>query len=152
MSNSGIWFLNTLVRVRVAETDGDDGISMLEHRAPGGDSPPLHLHRSEDELFHILEGAFRFQIADETRLCGPGDVLLMPKGVPHTYVIESPAGGHWTTVTTHGDFERFVRAFGRPAERDELPPPAGPPTPEEATTLTAAAAEFRIEVVGPPLH
>ena len=42
MSSNGIWFLNTLVKIRVAGDDGTDGLSVLEHRAPAGDSPPLH--------------------------------------------------------------------------------------------------------------
>ncbi len=55
------WFLNTLVSVRIAQADGSDGISVLEHRAPYGDSPPLHVHHTEDEIFQIVEGTFRFQ-------------------------------------------------------------------------------------------
>ena len=55
-----LWFLNTRVTIRVSYTDGADGISVLEHWAPHGDSPPLHVHEHEDEIFHILEGAFRF--------------------------------------------------------------------------------------------
>jgi hypothetical protein len=37
-----IWFLNSCVTVRVSYEDGSDGISVLEHQAPHGDSPPLH--------------------------------------------------------------------------------------------------------------
>ncbi len=50
-----------------------------------------------------------------------------------------------------GDFERFVRAFSRPAERPERPTPQGPPTPEQADALAAAARAHGIELVGPPL-
>ena len=45
----------------------------------------------------------------------PGAIVLAPKGVPHTYRVESPQGGRCLTVTVHGDFERFVRAMSRPA-------------------------------------
>ena len=48
-------------------------------------------------------------------------------------------------------FERFVRALSRPAERPELPAAQGPPTPEQADALAAAAREHGIELVGPPL-
>jgi quercetin dioxygenase-like cupin family protein len=151
MSAKGIWFLNTLVYVRVGQADGEDGLSVLEHRAPPGDSPPLHLHRTEDEVFHILEGEFLFQISDETRRCGPGTVLLAPKGVAHTYRVESPEGGHFLTVTARGDFERFVRAAGREAAHDALPPRAGPPSAGAAEALAAVARTYGIELVGPPL-
>ena len=54
-------------------------------------------------------------------------------------------------ITTRGHFERFVRALSRPAERPELPAAQGPPTPEQADALAAAAREHGIELVGPPL-
>src|SRR5579884_3465356 len=117
MTSCQIWFLNTLVDIHVSEADGKDGISVLEHRAPFGDSPPLHVHHTEDEIFHIIDGEFRMNIAGEIRRCGPGGILLAPKGIPHTYRVDSSTGGRWITVTAHGDFERFVRAAGRRAER-----------------------------------
>ena len=52
-----LWFLNTRVTARVSYRDGTDGISVLEHQAPHGDSPPLHVHRNEDEVFHVLVAA-----------------------------------------------------------------------------------------------
>jgi mannose-6-phosphate isomerase-like protein (cupin superfamily) len=145
------WLLDTLVRVKVAHTAGADSISLLEHAARHGDSPPLHVHTTEDEVFHILEGDFRVRLADGERRAGPGDSFLAPKGVPHSYRVESRGGGRFLTVTARGDFERFVRAMGRPAERLELPPPGGPPPPEAQAALAATARRFGIEIVGPPL-
>jgi mannose-6-phosphate isomerase-like protein (cupin superfamily) len=72
--------------------------SVLEHAARRGDSPPLHLHVNEDEIFHILEGDFRFQIGTEERNGQAGDTVLAPKGIPHTYRVESNTG-RWLTVT-----------------------------------------------------
>ncbi|MCA9987436.1 MAG: cupin domain-containing protein [Anaerolineales bacterium] len=147
-----LWFLNTWVTIRVPGEAGQDNISILEHRAPYGDSPPLHIHHSEDEIFHVLEGEFYFRIGSEEHRLSAGDILLAPRGIPHQYLIESAGGGRWLTITTPGDFERFVRLTGRPAEQAELPAPAGPPTPEAAAMLGQAAAECGIEIVGPPLH
>ena len=46
-----LWFLNTRVLIRVSYQDGADNISILEHWPALGDSPPLHVHHSEDEVF-----------------------------------------------------------------------------------------------------
>ncbi|HWH68922.1 MAG TPA: cupin domain-containing protein [Candidatus Sulfotelmatobacter sp.] len=146
-----LWFLDSLVTIHVSSSDGQDGISILEHFAPFGSSPPLHLHRTEDEVFHVLEGEFRVRVQDQERRLRPGDVLLAPKGVAHTYRVESPQGGRCLTTTVHGDFERFVRAVSRPAERAELPPAAGPLSADAAQALRATAAQYGIELVGPPL-
>ena len=147
-----LWFQNSLVTIRVSMSDDQDGISVLEHRVPYGFSPPLHLHRAEDEVLHVLEGEFRVKVKDQEHRLGAGDILLAPKGVPHTYRVESVAGGRCLTITVRGDLERFVCAVSRPAERPELPKPAGPPSAEAIQTLKDAAAKYGIELVGPPLQ
>ncbi len=150
MRSRHIWFLNTLVTIRVAHDEGHDGLSVLEHRAPVGDSPPLHIHQTEDEVFHILEGEFRFQLGKEERRCGAGSVFLAPRGCPHTYRIESAKGGRFMTVTSQRDFEDFVREVGRIADRPELPPPGGPLSAEAMSALAGIAQDFGIELLGLP--
>lgn len=147
-----IWFLNSLVQIRIAASEDTDGISVLEHTVPQGDSPPLHLHRDEIEMFQILEGDFRFRLEDSEEVAGPGAILLVPKGVVHTYRAESVGGGRFITVTRGGGFEKFVRTAGRSAERMELPPRSGPPTPEQLEGFVALADAFGIAIVGPPLE
>ncbi|MFM9419278.1 cupin [Thermus scotoductus] len=146
-----LWFFNTLVRVWVSEVEGQDGLSVLEHWAPYGDSLPLHIHHTEDEVVIVLEGEVRFLVGDTSRRVLPFQEILAPKGVPHTYRVESPEGARWVTVTAHRDFERFVRAMSRPAEREALPSPTGPPSPGEMERVTKIAQTYGIEFVGPPL-
>lgn len=77
-----LWFLNTWVTVRISESDGQDRVSILEHRAPFGDSPPLHIHHTEDEIFQVLEGEFLFVIGGQEHQLRAGEMILAPKGVP----------------------------------------------------------------------
>ena len=147
-----LWFLDSLVTIRVSMSDGADCISVLEHRMPYGSSAPFHLHRTEDEVFHVLEGKFRVRVQDQEHRLDAGDVLLAPKGVPHTYRVESAREGRCLTITARGDFERFVRAVSRPAARPELPESAGPPSADAIQALRATAAKYGIELVGPPLQ
>ena len=150
-STEQLWFLKTLHTVRVRHDEGEDGISVMETLASHGDSPPLHVHHTEDEIFHVLEGQLRMRAGAADVTIGVGETLLAPKGVPHTYRVVSREGARWLVITTRGDFERFVHALSRPAERPELPTHQGPPTPEQADALAAAAREHGIELVGPPL-
>ena len=150
-ANRRLWFLNTRVEVRVSHEDGADKISVLEHQAPHGDSPPLHIHRNEDEVFHVLEGDLRVVVGGSEMRAGAGQTLILPKGTPHTYRVESPHGARCLTITAGKDFENFVRAFARAAERGGLPDPSGPPTPEQAQALASVALQHGIELVGPPL-
>jgi mannose-6-phosphate isomerase-like protein (cupin superfamily) len=144
-----LWFLGARACIRVAAAEGEDGITVMEQWAPRGDSPPLHVHDTEDEVFHVVEGMLRVVLDGRELELGAGETVLAPKGVPHTYRVESETA-HWLVVTTGGDFERFVRALSRPAETDGLPQ-AQPPTEAEVAELAATARAHGIQLVGPPL-
>lgn len=143
------WFLNTLVRVHVSCDEGSDHISYIEHHVRQGESPPLHIHEREDEIFHLLAGEFTFKHGDAEVKKGPGDVIFIPQGTPHTFRCDS-ATGHFFSITTGRDFEIFLRSMWRSAERAELPPPVAP-SPADIEALVKAAADHRMPVVGPPL-
>jgi len=146
-----VWFLNTLVKIRVPNTTGADGITIMEHHAPQGDSPPLHIHRNQDEGFVVVDGEILVNLDGGEIVARKESTLLAPKGVPHSYKVLSPGGARFLTITRGADFEGLVRFLGRPAERDELPTPSGPPSPEQAARLAEACARFGIDLVGPPL-
>ena len=90
-----LWFLNTRVLIRVSYQDGADHISILEHWAALGDSPPLHVHRTEDEVFQVLAGDVRFHVGGQERRATAADILLVPQGTLHTYRVESAEGAHF---------------------------------------------------------
>jgi quercetin dioxygenase-like cupin family protein len=146
-----LWFLNTLITVRVAAVEGTDGMTVLEHLVPFGDSPPMHIHHNEDEIFHMISGEVRLLVGGQEMKLRAGETLRAPKGVPHSFIVTSQEGARWLTVTCRGDFERMVRALGRPAERDGLPAPAGAPTPEQVAKLAEVCAAHGVDIVGPPL-
>ncbi|MCV2863371.1 cupin domain-containing protein [Albidovulum sediminicola] len=149
-SEAALWFLNTRVRIVVPAASGADGLSVIRHWAPYGDSPPLHVHDTEDEVFHVLEGRVLFSVDGALQEVTAGQTLMAPKGVPHSYVVESPEGAKWLTVTRPGDFEALVRETSRPASGPGLPP-AGHPTPEMKAHLAEVCARHGIRLVGAPL-
>jgi quercetin dioxygenase-like cupin family protein len=153
-ANAGqiLWFLDTFLTIPVSEKDGGDGVSVIDHRVRHGDSPPLHIHRNEDETFHIVEGEFRFVLNGAELRAGAGTTVHIPKGSAHSYRAESPSGGRFLTITARGDFERFVRAMARPATHAGFPPPSGPPPPEVLAEFVKTAAAHGIDIIGPPLH
>jgi hypothetical protein len=124
---------------------------VLEHFARFADSPLLHRHTHEDEIFHVLSGTLRFVIHGREVEARAGETLCAPKQVSHTYRVVSADGARWLTITAHGQFERFVRTFGWQPFRSGLPDPEGAPSPEQAAALAAACRNYGIEIVGPPL-
>ncbi len=144
------WFNGTLVNIRVSWTTGSDLVSVIEHTLPYGDSPPLHIHRDEDEVFHILEGTMRFRINGEDRIAKAGQTVLAPKGVAHTYKVETADGARCLTITTGGGFEKMLREMAVPANAADMPPRVEA-TPEMIGALTGACSRNGIDIVGPPL-
>lgn len=144
------WFGNTLVSIKLSASAGSDGISVIEHWMPMGDTPPMHVHHREDEVFHILDGRLRFNVGGSEMEAGAGETILAPKGIPHSYRVESEGGAHCLTITCGHDFETMVRQASRAADRPELPVAAAP-TPEVIDMLVRRCAENHIDIVGPPL-
>lgn len=51
----------------------------------------LHIHRSDDEAWHVLEGALRFRFLDREVEALAGTTVFVPAGVPHTYRVSEPS-------------------------------------------------------------
>lgn len=46
---------------------------------------PLHLHRSEDEAWYVLEGRLGFRVGDGEVEAGAGESVVVEAGTPHAY-------------------------------------------------------------------
>jgi quercetin dioxygenase-like cupin family protein len=143
-----IWFVDTRGDVLVSAAESGDRLSVVEVSGAHGQMPPLHVHHTDDELFHVIEGELTVYVGDAAERLGAGDTGFAPRGVPHTYRVESD-GGRWLAVGSPGGLDRYFMAIGQPAADAGLPPE--PIAPDEAA---AAALEretgFRIELLGPP--
>ena len=154
MSSDGLerlWFINTLVVIRVPPELGNDGTCVMEHHAPMGDSPPLHVHRDQDEVFVLLAGKARIHLSGRDIEARTGDCLLVPKGEPHSYLATSADGVRFLTITRGDGFIGLVRELGRAAKSDSLPEAGVRPSPGEQEALTLVARKHGVDFVGPPL-
>lgn len=147
-NDGAVWFLNGRLAFRRGAAEGPDRVCVTEQWMAQGDSPPLHRHQREDEVFHILDGVMRFKVGAAEVTAHAGETLLAPKGVPHSFRIESPRA-HFLTITVGGDFEAMVREMSRPAGEDL--PPMAPPSEELKAALTLACERNHIDIMGPPL-
>lgn len=50
-----------------------------------GSGPALHVHRSDDEAWHVLDGELTFRYADHSDTARAGMTVFVPAGIPHTY-------------------------------------------------------------------
>ena len=88
-----------------------------------------------------------FWVGGELFEAPAGSFVYGPRGIPHTFTVTSPEA-RFLLVTEPAGFERFVRELSEPAQALTLPPATiQPPAPER---MMALAAEYGIEIVGPP--
>jgi mannose-6-phosphate isomerase-like protein (cupin superfamily) len=48
-----------------------------------------HHHENEDEMFLVVKGTMRMRFRDRDVLVGPGEFIIVPKGVEHMPVAEN---------------------------------------------------------------
>ena len=143
-TNDAIWFLDTLMSVHVSGTETGGTYALIECLAPAGHMPPPHVHDRDAEGFLILEGELTVHTGAGSTVLGPGESLHAPAGIAHTIEVTGDGPCRWLVVSCPAGFESFVRAFGEPAQRDELPQPDGPPDVER---LVRVAGEHGISFV-----
>lgn len=142
-----IWFLRNRMSVKAtAETTGG-GFGLVESTIAPGFSPPLHVHHREDESFYVLEGEVTMQCGERRFRASAGAFVFLPRGVPHSFVVEGDRPARMLTLLTPGGGEGVFVEGGRPAERDGLPP-ASPP---DIDGLRRVSARYGAEIVGPPI-
>lgn len=142
-----LWFLGVLKLLTPEAVATDGRVGVLEQVAPRGAGSPLHVHRNEDEWFYVIEGELTFWIGGETITAPTGSFVYGPRDIPHTFAVSSDQA-RFLLVTEPAGFENFMRALAVPAERLGIPPaPTAPPDMEEMQRL---AAEYGIEILGPP--
>jgi quercetin dioxygenase-like cupin family protein len=133
-----LMFLGSRVRILTDGEATDGRMALLDMiDVPPGHMPPLHVHRTHDEGFLLLDGELTLFLPDGERVeLAQGDFFLAPRGVPHTYKV-GVAPARWLVTSSPAGFERFV------ADVAALPAP-------DPDRLTAVAAEHDIEILGPP--
>ncbi|WP_433077177.1 quercetin 2,3-dioxygenase [Dactylosporangium sp. CA-052675] len=141
-----LWFLGSLVTVKAAGAQTGGRLTVVEFVNPPGFAPPLHRHLEEDEMFYVLSGTAEFRCDGEAFKAGPGDFVLLPARLAHTFIVGTGEPLRTLQITTPSGFEHFAREAGEPAGERRLPDPG----PVDPIALGHAAARHAIELLGPP--
>ena len=140
-----LWFFGMLVLVKASGEQTGGQYSLTEQQGRRGVATPLHLQRSDSELFMVLGGQLTFYLDGEEPIdAGAGATAFIPAGTPHAFEVISKTA-RWLNLTTP-NHEAFFRAAGQPATERALPPDMPPDMP----AVMEAAARFGVEILGPP--
>lgn len=105
---------NIRCNIPAAATNGV--LAGFEERTNPGAGPPLHTHRDQTEIFHIIHGRFLFALGDQRIEATTGDTVVVPPGAAHAYKNIGDTEGvlHFEMVppgNTEEFFERLVNEF-----------------------------------------
>lgn len=87
--------------------------------APHTAGPPQHRHALHDEGFYVISGLLRFTVGGRVHDAGPGTLVMVPPGVPHTFANPGDEPAHSLTTFTPADYTRYFREL-RDARPDEV--------------------------------
>jgi mannose-6-phosphate isomerase-like protein (cupin superfamily) len=108
---------NSTLAFKVAGADTAGNLFVIEHtNLMPNTGPSLHLHFSQEEWFYVMEGEVRFQVGDQRLQLGPGESILAPRRIPHTFsATGSPA--HMLIAFTPADKmeQYFIDAEAHPS-------------------------------------
>ncbi len=108
-----VFGLEIVGKVMSTQTNGEYAVVVTTTPPNGG--PPLHVHQREDELFYVMTGTYEFQFGDETVVATEGDMVHLPRYIPHRFRNIGSEPGTTMNMIIPGGFEQFF------VELDQLP-------------------------------
>ena len=106
---------------------------------------PLHVHRSTDELWYVLDGAVELFADGDLLSAGPGDTVFAPRNVPHAFRI---AADDTRVLLFVSPGETMFREVGTRVAEATVPDDG--PDDDELARLDAFVAASDVELLGPP--
>lgn len=97
--------------VKAGERGAGRRLAFVQYTTRSGEEPGPHTHRTEDEVFYVLEGAVTFQCGDDVFDMGDGGFVFLPRGLEHSYTIRSEGDVRMLVVLSPAD-EGAVGGWG----------------------------------------
>ncbi len=131
---------SNILDVKISGSDTNGDLAIFEQTSLSqGKGTPLHVHHSQDEIFHILEGSYKFQVGGEKYDLKTGDSIFLPRKVAHAWTQVSAKGKMSVIMQPAGKLENF---FVTVAALDHEP---------SQQEIAKIFSDNDMQVVGPPL-
>jgi quercetin dioxygenase-like cupin family protein len=125
--NQSVFFraLGTTYKVLSNSVDGSAAIveHTLEAKSLGA---PMHKHTYENEISCVLEGELSVIQNGEVQTAGPGEYVVKPKGIFHTFWNATDQRIRFIEIITPGNFEYYFAELapfllpGQPPQMDKV--------------------------------
>jgi quercetin dioxygenase-like cupin family protein len=128
----------------IFKVTGDETAGLLDYFivevAPHG-GPPLHVHHLQHETIHVLSGAFKVRIGDDSHRLEEGAFAFLPLGVPHAFLNLTAEPAEVLVTYVPGGGHRFYEELG-PLTRNGTP---------DRAAVAATFEKHGMTLLGPPL-
>ena len=104
----------SIVRIKIAKSQGSDSICFLSESFRPGDFLPVHKHMNEDELIFIHKGSGIFTLNESEYSVNEGAVIIVPKGKWHGLKNTGAINIEMRMAFTPSGFENYFREVGQP--------------------------------------
>jgi mannose-6-phosphate isomerase-like protein (cupin superfamily) len=94
---------------KTSAADNAGAYTLCEALEPAGSGAGLHRHPSYDETHIICEGHYDCQLGEQMIKLGPGDMMFVPRGTPHSIMSIGPESGRELIISSPGGiFDAFI--------------------------------------------
>src|SRR5438309_11664596 len=100
------------VKFKITGEETGHAFSIVEHPLQPRTLVPPHVHHDTDEYFYVVEGQFGARIGDEILLADPGDYVLKPRGIPHTFWNPTDRVARLVEIISPAGFGKFFAEAG----------------------------------------
>jgi quercetin dioxygenase-like cupin family protein len=134
--------------VRTSEQTGGAIAEMDLELSPTAFLAAEHIHRSQEEMFQVLEGHILLRCRGDESISGPGETVAVPAGAPHAWAPHGGAGARVRLTFTPGaGIEQFFDEFFRLAREGRVNEKGMPSLPVSARLGLA----HDLYLAGPPV-
>ncbi len=138
------WMGGSTLEILVDSAVSNGQVLIMRSNTTRGGGVPVHVHQREDEIFLLLNGALTVWAGDQRRELSGGGVAVLPRGVPHTYLVTSDTATILEVIAP-GGLEQAFREAGWDLRNP--PPEDWACTPD---AVAAAMAKVGCTILGPP--
>ncbi|MBC8065178.1 MAG: cupin domain-containing protein [Chlorobia bacterium] len=125
-TDTASWFMSNRMTFLANASETENDYSLTHIVATPSGTPPPHVHSREDEIFYVLNGQAKVQVADQEMIAGPGSTVYLPRGLAHVPIVLSDSAETLVLIAP-GEFANFFK---------DLAVPAGPGLPRASQIQT----------------
>jgi mannose-6-phosphate isomerase-like protein (cupin superfamily) len=142
------WQVDMLWVVLASGAQTGGRYSLLWELCPKGAGPGPHTHE-QDEALYVIDGELAFRAAGQTIQAVAGAFLFIPRGVAHSFRVDSERAQLLNSYTPAG-FERVIMELSQPARARTLPPGGLPLAVNDARRIADLFAQVGMRLVNEP--